>query len=150
MSAGLFQALAMCLVLFSGALFAVVYKWVDEDGQVHYGDRPVAESSEEIPIKQSPDINPEPGERDRDVYRKRVLDSLQHERQRKAQEKARQRDELARQKENCQRARKRLQEMENARYLYDKGKDGEQIIYSKQQRAAATTRARAEVKKHCD
>ena len=39
--------------LLSGASTATaeVYKWVDEDGRVHFGDRPQAEDAEAIELK---------------------------------------------------------------------------------------------------
>ena len=37
---------------------AGVYKWVDEQGQVHYGDRPQADSAQEMKLKAPPSSPP--------------------------------------------------------------------------------------------
>jgi len=42
-------------LLLAGAVTAAIYKWVDEEGKVHYGDRPTPErQAEQIEIKQGP------------------------------------------------------------------------------------------------
>ena len=67
---------------------AGVYKWTDEDGNVHYSDKPVSTSSKQLDI-QSPSKNTQTGnESDRQSYQKRVLQSLTEERQRKEKNKA--------------------------------------------------------------
>ncbi len=155
MQTGMIRLLVCYLLFFlSGSSLAAVYKWVDEQGQVHYGDKPTVDSSKEISVEQSTTENETrenetAEENDRSEYQKRVLDSMQQERKRKQEIKAREKDDRAKRKQNCQRARKRLQDIVNARYLYKKGDDGEQTVYTEGQRKAATERARAHVKKYC-
>lgn len=43
----------MIVLLSAGPVFGAAYKWVDEQGQVHYSDRP-REGAEEIQLPQSP------------------------------------------------------------------------------------------------
>ena len=43
------------MLLLAGAVTAAIYKWVDEEGKVHYGDRPTLEHEvEQIEIEQGP------------------------------------------------------------------------------------------------
>lgn len=47
---GVFMRLFLALLLFSPLVFAQFYKWTDQDGRVHYSDRPV-ENSRQIHIQ---------------------------------------------------------------------------------------------------
>lgn len=45
------RALVLLLVVFSSVASAEVYKWTDEKGRVHFGDRPFSENAETVQIK---------------------------------------------------------------------------------------------------
>jgi len=50
-----FTPLVLLALPLAGAGTAAIYKWVDEEGIVHYGDRPTPEQeSEKIEIEQGP------------------------------------------------------------------------------------------------
>ena len=52
--------LAIALVSCSPALVAGIYKWVDENGQVHYGERPQTGDAERMQLKiREPEPQPE-------------------------------------------------------------------------------------------
>ena len=42
----------LCLLIQTPS-FAGVYKWVDENGQVHYGEQPVGADAEKVKIRQN-------------------------------------------------------------------------------------------------
>jgi len=48
---------SLCLFIQS-PLHAGVYKWVDEDGQVHYGEKPGNTAAEEVTIRQNETTTP--------------------------------------------------------------------------------------------
>ena len=55
------SALATISLLFclsQTSVFAAVYKWVDENGQVHYGERPVVTGAEKVEIRQNETTKP--------------------------------------------------------------------------------------------
>jgi hypothetical protein len=43
-----------CLLSFSAAISAEIYKWVDENGKVHYSDKPFNENAEKVTIEKPP------------------------------------------------------------------------------------------------
>ena len=55
---GIFLA-SFCLFLQS-PLHAGVYKWVDENGQVHYGEHPGSSDAEKVTIRQNETTKPRP------------------------------------------------------------------------------------------
>ena len=55
---GIFLA-SFCLFIQS-PLYAEVYKWVDENGQVHYGEQPGNTGAEKITIRQNETTKPRP------------------------------------------------------------------------------------------
>jgi len=141
---------AALLLVFSVSAGAGVYKWVDENGQVHYGDAPQGESSEQLDLnnkKADPAADNETGRRE---YRKKLLDSYATERKQKQEQKAKQEEQQAEQKQRCDQARKRLYDYEHAAFLYDRDKKtGERAILNDEQHKAAMENARAAVKRYC-
>jgi hypothetical protein len=131
---------------------AGVYKWVDEDGQIHYGDRPQGEDVESVKTAPAPSSVPPAAtaEEDRLEKQRRLLDAYEKERrdQQAAAEKARAEEEQ-RQK-NCAQARDRLRRFEQAGYLYDLDDNGERVILSDAERARRTDEARREVARWCE
>ncbi len=45
---------------FQAPLYADVYKWVDQDGQLHYGDRPGKTDAEKLTIRNNETTKPRP------------------------------------------------------------------------------------------
>ncbi|MBN1378845.1 MAG: DUF4124 domain-containing protein [Gammaproteobacteria bacterium] len=140
----------LMLSLSSSSLCAEVYKWTDENGQTHYSDIPQDQPSNKITVNEKPESSSEPSDADRRDYQKRVLDSFAQERQQKQQKKEEQEKKQAEQRKQCEQARKRLSDVETAGYLYEKDKDGEKVIFTDEQRQAATDQARAAVKQYCN
>lgn len=52
-----FTTVTLCL-LFLSSSYAGVYKWVDENGQVNYGERPVGTGAEQIIIRKNETTQP--------------------------------------------------------------------------------------------
>lgn len=51
-------ASALFLLLMQASVHAEVYKWVDENGQVHYGERPGNTASERVTIRKNETTTP--------------------------------------------------------------------------------------------
>ena len=49
---------ASLLLLFQAELFAGVYKWTDENGQVHYGENPGGSDAEKVTIRHNETTKP--------------------------------------------------------------------------------------------
>ena len=137
----------------TGAGGAEVYKWVDENGKVHFSDRPpgeAAQSSETVETRTPSGESAEaPSDAERRKLRERLLEEFDRQREEKAKTKREQRAakvELAR---RCSLAREALQQIVDATYLFDEDESGERLIYSDEQREAATRELKQKIRKHC-
>ena len=52
--------IASCCLLIQSSLYAGVYKWVDDNGQVHYGEHPGNTGAEKVTIRQNETTKPRP------------------------------------------------------------------------------------------
>ena len=57
---------AALLITLHTSSFAGIYKWVDENGQVHYGEKPVGAEAEIVTIRQNTTTKPRINKKDED------------------------------------------------------------------------------------
>ncbi len=140
---------SLALLSITGAsLHAGVYKWVDEQGKVHYGDRPESAQSQQLQIQSAPPPDPdavERMERSQRMLNEYSDDQAEQKKKREARE-----QEEARRKANCELARKRLDDYEHASTLYVTDPNGERRYMNEDEQKKALDISRAEVKKWCD
>lgn len=138
----------LAMLISAGAHAGGVYRWVDEHGNVHYGDRPpAAASSDQVEIEGGPaptDIDPERREKAR-----RLLKALESERRQQQQEAERARVDAAKAKQRCEAARERLALYERYGIMYDTDKDGNRVYFTDAQRDAVIADARKLVQRLC-
>ena len=156
MKYGLFIA----ALLLANVSFAEIYKWVDEQGNVHYGDRPVGQSEAlDIPSKASPNLSnssaSSPADsaaiaQQRQQQRQRLLDSYDQERAEKNQAKAERKEKEEKHKRACVQARDKLLSYQRASAIYDVDDDGKRVYISQEEREASEARLRDAIKKNCD
>lgn len=100
---------------------AEVYKWVDENGKVHFSDKKIQPTAEEVEIKsnnsslnQLPPQNPSNQTNSKQKY----LDFLESERQEKQEQKEKKKQQAAKQKRYCTNLKDQLQSYEEDRSLW--------------------------------
>ncbi|GMQ97467.1 MAG: DUF4124 domain-containing protein [Gammaproteobacteria bacterium] len=127
-----------------------VYKWVDEKGKVHFGDRPPENLGQQLNIDSSPT---HPGVKSNAQSqleaRDRLLDAYAAERAEKEQaayENKAKEEQLAK---TCARARDQLKVLQNSKYVYDVDKDGKRIIYTDAERKQTTDELKRKIKERC-
>lgn len=135
----------------AGAMANEIYKWTDEEGNVHYEDRPSGAPTEErlaINYRRT----------DGSAVQQRV--SARHERQ-AARDEARSVAAAAEQeaaenaaaeeqrKQSCERARARLETYLQSRRLYRTDEDGERVYLDDEQRQEARQKAEEQVNEFC-
>jgi hypothetical protein len=140
-------ALSFSIILIN-PVAAEVYKWIDEDGKVHYGDRPDNNSAEEIKLKKAPERDT--GLAERRETQKKMLDIYQEERVEKQEQLTKLKEEQELRKANCQTARKTLAKIKSVRYLFKKEENGERRIFSDDERTAAEQKVAMQVERWCD
>ncbi len=132
----------MFAVSAAGMAFASdIYKWTDEHGNVHYGDRPSAEASEE-PLAVSSGLT-DPSK-----------DQAGDEEKAAASEPAEPTSEELRaqaleREEKCATYKARLQKFVQSRRLYKEDENGERVYLDKDETLAARERVQKKVEKYC-
>ena len=133
---------------------AGVYKWVDDDGNVHFGDKPpMHKDSSEVKIRKSPadktGSSPRSAEESRELRRK-MLQVYGEERAAKREALAKKREEAHKREINCINARDQLKNILNAPSLYQPLAGDKRRTYSFEEREEATSGARAAVEYWCE
>jgi len=141
----IFYTLALLLVSFSTS--AEIYKWVDEQGKTHYGDKPVENAQQmEVDITAKGHINT--GQR-REDKRKKLINAYAEDRARKTEEKKKRKEKKAKNEHKCVVSKDRLRRYERARYLYDLDSNGSRVVIPDAARQKSTEALRQQVKKYC-
>ena len=115
------------ILFFSTQLFYLntawsdVYKWIDADGKVIYGDKPVTKNASKIKIKKAPKQDAESIQRME--KQQKLLDVMQEERDEKITLKKKEKEKQVQQRQKCAKASKVLQEIKDAGFLYEKTDD---------------------------
>jgi len=137
------------LLVFTTQAFAEVYKWVDEHGRVHYGDKPASDNAEQVTIKKGSTTDPLALEREE--KRRKLLDIYQEDRSKKKSDRAAQIERKKQRQANCAQAKEKLDKMRRASYLYkdDDGSENRQIL-TDSERGRAEREWQQAVKKWCD
>ena len=133
---------------------ASVYKWVDEDGQVHYGSQPKHENAKQIEIKNryidSGNVPPPLSAQDRVDKQKKFINALDAENKSISDAKRKKQEEEEQKVTRCNASRDQLKRAENASALYDLDEKGNRILLNKTQYELAMALARARVEKWCN
>lgn len=139
------------LILLGTALLALnasgeeLYRWVDADGKVHFGDRPPAEAKAESLQGQLKPVNSADPTRKQDFPDTRRAEQIEREYTARKQPKkhdARRRQQLA-----CNRARKQLKILQGPVYFVDS--EGNESTISERQRQAEARALEKQIRQVC-
>jgi hypothetical protein len=131
-----------------GPAFAQVYKWVDEKGVTHYGERPpLGRKADAVEQRlanpgPAPEKAVQPDWKEQEIeFRKRRIASEQSE--------AKDRQNEMSQRQACNQARDQLAQFKSARRLYRLDEKGERVFQSDDERNAAVARLDQLVAERC-
>lgn len=132
-------------ILLTAQSYAEVYRWVDSDGNVHFGDRPPAKSQPAKEISADLENNNIDSSR---KQRQGLNSTFAKETKSEQQQKQRQQQENQQaQNKRCQKARYRLRVYDGPVVLVDK--QGKDLKLTEVERRKREQAARAEVQKYC-
>jgi hypothetical protein len=147
-------AAAIVLVANSAAIGGDIYKWTDDDGSVHYQDRPTEAQAANV-VAVMVDID----SRDTDnaaitAQTQARLDAQAAAAQVEAEAPAtmtRQEKDAEKEKrqQQCQTYRGQLDQFLRSRAIYTEGADGERVYQDEAQRQATIDRVRAQINEYC-
>lgn len=134
-----------CATLAASAGAQQLYRWVDVDGKVHFGDRPPAEAqAESLDGKLKPVNGAEPTRHQDfpDTSRAQAIEQEYTARKQSQQSRSLQQQQIA-----CQRARRQLHILQGRVYFVDE--DGKESTISERQRQQEAQQLEAQIRQHC-
>lgn len=145
------KAVLLLLLCISAAAYAEVYKWVDKNGKVHYGDRPTSSQATEIKIK--PPSSPSGASKETRENQKAIDDWLNArdvDREENKKKEAILKQERAIQKQKCDELKIDLADMEKGGVVwYDLDETGKRRFYSDKEIALKIENLRKTIKRNC-
>ena len=128
-----------------------IYKWTDDDGNVHYGDRPSGAPTEErMQLSYNRTDNSAVSRRVESLREAGAArDEARSERAAAEAAEAEERAAAEEQAARCEQMRAQLKTMLEARRVYREGDDGEREYLDDQQRAEARTKAEQQISENC-
>ena len=145
----LYAASLTITLIASDAAADKFYKWTDDDGTVHYGDRPPADRTRhEMHLRRTPTVDPDVNTRQQRT--ERLLQSFAAEREEKQNERAAIAAEKKQREARCAEARRIQEKYENSAYIYTKDAAGERVILDDDAHADVMADSRAAVETWCD
>ena len=139
-----------CLVLFiyfnAGA---EVYKWIDEDGHTHYGEKPGGNTASVVPI--NTDSGADENTEIHNKEREKLLKIYEEEREIKEEQKQQAEKEEKDRKEKCAELENDLKDMKQAGLVfYDLDENGERKYISEKELAARINQMQEQYEKYCN
>ncbi|WP_192983200.1 DUF4124 domain-containing protein [Pseudomonas sp. EggHat1] len=123
---------------------AEIYRWTDEQGRVHFGQRPVA-GAETVQVKPQV-VERDEHTREREARSQRFYDARREEQQQAAAAATAQREERA---NECRDLRRRLAQIAEGFSYYRTDASGERIYYSDEETDAARRQLRERIAQRC-
>jgi hypothetical protein len=138
------------VLLLSGqvSVHAEVFRWVDEKGQVHFGDQAREASTHAIKPHARPPIQGDQQQRMQKT--RKLLNAYQIERQQQREQKAKQKEQAEKRKRGCIQARDNLRKYTDFGNVYRLDDDGKREYLSEKERAALLQRSREAVARLCN
>lgn len=120
--------LASCMLVIS--VQAEVYRWTDEDGRVHFGDRPpsASQSTEKVNI-QVPTAPTEGMSFERRQRQQEMLENWNAERQERNEKRQAAREDKRKKDALCQQLLGEKREAERSTHVYSLDENGERVYY---------------------
>jgi hypothetical protein len=141
-------ALAIFLTVNAASCAAEVFRWQDEQGRTHYGDRPPDPAAQRIDML--PEPPPDPHLEERRERRNRLLDIFSEDRAAADQLRQQDTEERLRLRRACTEAGDLLIKVQQAAALQEPGEDPENPrILSDEERARYTAELEARVRRLC-
>jgi hypothetical protein len=134
---------------------AEIYKWTDEQGRVHFSDKPPGENTSQYHLRKPASTSSSsnevtPGDAERRIKQRKLMESLEADRLEKEQAAAKQKQQQAARERKCQYARAELRASKNANLIYDYDAQGNRIYLNEAQKQQYLESQYAAVQKWCD
>jgi len=144
-------SILIALLLFATTSLAQVYKWVDEDGQIHFSQFPPneAEQTEQVDINVGTSASTEEAKKRLQEQRERLLkDSI--ERGLSEEERMRAMADAEDQQKRCEQAREQLTTLQTGGRVFTSNEAGERNYLDEKKRQDMIKKTQARIKEVCN
>lgn len=143
--------LLLTLITLTAPSQAEVYRWVDAQGRIHFGDKPPArQGATSIEIESQPaPAQPAPDAAERRDKQQRLLRAWEEERRQREEQAAEAKHKQERRQRNCHIAKDRLRTYRDAGRLYDLDQAGQRRVLGDTEHRAALKEAEEAVAYWC-
>lgn len=147
-----YQYILFLLLLVPASAAAEIYKWIDEEGNVHYSQqRPPADaqpkSTETIKVNSGAASEADLKGLQRDIERS---NKIFEDRAKQKEEQEQAAAEQAIRKQNCEKVRLNLQKLQEVQRVFHTDEEGNRVRVGEEQRQADITRAQEQVEEWCN
>lgn len=145
---------ALLCIAFSTNLSAKVYKWVDENGKVHYSDKPFNKGEKELDIKSK--VSPEQSAQARAKAQERIeklkrqVQSTIAEQNAQQESSAKSAQEKRKLKQNCTVAQKQLALLKQQVRIVETDEKGEVKYLTDEERQKQIKELKGLISQHCE
>jgi hypothetical protein len=138
------------ILLLSSQASAQVYKWVDEKGVTHYGERP-PQGQKASPVTATPPAGSAPSQAKPQSSRDWQEQNIEFQRRRiqREQQADREQQDANTRTRRCNLAKDDLRQMESVERLYDLNEKGERVYLGDAERKAEIEQARQFIARNC-
>ncbi|MEN8712372.1 MAG: DUF4124 domain-containing protein [Arenicellales bacterium] len=136
---------AAFILLIHSLSHAEVYKWVDKDGQVHYGEQPGNTGAEIVPIRTNETTTPRTMNKDEVDIVKSDLEAKDKKKKEAEEQKKINRDK----RKWCNEARSDLQAISSRGRMREINEKGEYIVMTEEQRQQRIAAAKKKEREFC-
>ena len=140
-------ACLLCLMPFTAFGAGQVFKWVDKQGNVHFGDRPDKQDSEVVDM---PVFKTDPVMEERQKVREESAVKEKEEAAKGEEAKVAAQKEQEQREKNCKIAHERAEQIQTVRRLFRVDEKGERHDMSDAERTEALKAAKEDITKWCD
>lgn len=141
------RTLSLVLLLISPLAQALVYKWTDEHGRVHYSDQPHRQDTQSIAL---PQRTTKTGlSKNRSETRQKLLQAIEEDRLEKQEQQRKQKQQARYRRKQCMLLRDKLRHLSRAAGVYRLNNKGERVFLSAEQRNRSVARLKKQISKTC-
>ena len=137
------------LVALPSSLSAEIYRWVDENGQVHFEDRSKDQSDSGVRRYTTPSSASDTPAQRMEKTRK-LLNAYEAERQQAREQQEKQNELAEKRKRSCITARDNLRQYQSYGGIYRLDKEGNRVYISDRERITLLEQSREKVAEYCD
>ncbi|MEX2515563.1 MAG: DUF4124 domain-containing protein [Gammaproteobacteria bacterium] len=149
MKASLLNTILLAVLsLSASAVSAEIYKWTDEDGVTHYGQKPPAEqAAESFRLPSSVSSQSQPA--DESEAAEELKESEDTSGQTEAEKRVNKQKEIQAKKQNCENARKALENLKNRPRIQYINDEGERAFFTDEERQKRINEAQDIANRNC-